>query len=91
VAAAALPRDRSAVWLRNAAIGPCALTAASAAVSFTAQYRTIYADRRLAVVAGLRPRLPTPPLPSSPVSASPWRCTAAGDPGAGAERRSVGA
>jgi hypothetical protein len=38
-------------WLRNAAIGLCALAAAAA--SFTAQYRMVYADRRLAVVAGL--------------------------------------
>jgi hypothetical protein len=34
-----LPRDRSAGWLRNAAVGLCALAAAAAAVSFTAQYR----------------------------------------------------
>ena len=53
-----LPPDRSAVWLRNAAIGLCALAAASAAVSFTAQYRMIYADRRLAAVAGLEAAIP---------------------------------
>jgi hypothetical protein len=53
-----LPRDRSAVWLRNAAIGLCALAAAAAAVSFTAQYRMVYADRRLAVVAGLEAAIP---------------------------------
>jgi hypothetical protein len=53
-----LPRDRSAVWLRNAAIGLCVLAAASAAVSFTAQYRMVYADRRLAVVAGLEAAIP---------------------------------
>jgi hypothetical protein len=53
-----LPRDRSAVWLRNAAIGLCALAAAAAAVSFTAQYRMIYADRRLPVVAGLEAAIP---------------------------------
>jgi hypothetical protein len=41
------------VWLRNAAIGLCALAASAVAVSFTAQYRMVYADRRLAVVAGL--------------------------------------
>jgi hypothetical protein len=55
---AVLPRDRSAVWLRNAAIGLCALAAAAAAVSFTAQYRMVYADRRLAVVAGLEAVIP---------------------------------
>jgi hypothetical protein len=53
-----LPRDRSAAWLRNAAIGLCALAAAAAAVSFTAQYRMVYADRRLAVVAGLEAAIP---------------------------------
>jgi hypothetical protein len=53
-----LSHDRSAVWLRNAAIGLCALAAAAAAVSFTAQYRMVYADRRLAVVAGLEAAIP---------------------------------
>jgi hypothetical protein len=53
-----LPHDGSAVWLRNAAIGLCALAAAAAAVSFTAQYRMVYADRRLAVVAGLEAAIP---------------------------------
>ena len=51
-------RDRSAAWLRNAAIGLCALAGAAAAVSFTAQYRMVYADRRLAVVAGLEAAIP---------------------------------
>ena len=55
---AALPPDRSAIWLRNAAIGLCALAVAAAAVSFTAQYRMVYADRRLAVVAGLEAAIP---------------------------------
>ena len=32
--------------------------AAAAAVSFTAQYRLVYADRRLAVVAGLEAAIP---------------------------------
>jgi len=50
---AALRRDRSAVWLRSAAVGLCALAAAAAAVSFTAQYRMAYADRRLALEAGI--------------------------------------
>jgi len=53
-----LPRDRSVVWHSNAAIGLCALAAAAAAVSFTAQYRMVYADRRLAVVAGLEAAIP---------------------------------
>jgi hypothetical protein len=53
-----LSRDRSAIWLRNAAIGLCALAAAAAAVSFTAQYRMVYADRHQAVVAGLEAAIP---------------------------------
>ncbi len=56
--AAELSRDRSAIRLRNAATGLCALAAAAAAVSFTAQYRMVYADRRLAVVAGLEAAIP---------------------------------
>jgi hypothetical protein len=55
---AALPRDRSAIWLRNAAIGLCALATAADAVSFTAQYRMVYADRRPTVVAGLEAAIP---------------------------------
>jgi hypothetical protein len=50
--------DRSVVWLRNAAVGLCALAAAAAAVSFTAQYRMVYADRHLAAVAGLEAAIP---------------------------------
>jgi len=55
---AVLPRDRSTAWLRNAAIGLRALAAAAAAVSFTAQYRLVYAARRLALVAGLEAAIP---------------------------------
>ena len=55
-AEAQLPHDRSATWLRNAAIGLCALAAAT--VSFTAQYRMVYANRQLAVVAGLEAAIP---------------------------------
>ncbi len=55
---AVLPRDRSVIWLRNAAVGLCALAAAAAAVSFTAQYRMVYADRHLAAVAGLEAAIP---------------------------------
>jgi hypothetical protein len=51
-------KDRSAAWLRTAAAGLCALAAAAAAVSFTAQYRLIYATRHLAVVAGLEAAIP---------------------------------
>src|SRR5580658_9407910 len=51
-------QDHSGVWLRNAAIGLCLLAAAAAVVSFTAQYRLVYATRRLAVVAGLEAAIP---------------------------------
>jgi len=51
-------RDRSGPWLRNATVGLCVLAAAAAAVSFTAQYRMIYAARRLPVIAGLEAAIP---------------------------------
>ena len=51
-------RDRSGIWLRNAAAGLCLLAAAAAVVSFTAQYRLIQATRHLAVVAGLEAAIP---------------------------------
>jgi hypothetical protein len=51
-------KDRSAAWLRTAAAGLCALAAAAAAVSFTAQYRMIDATRHLTIVAGLEAAIP---------------------------------
>jgi hypothetical protein len=51
-------RDHSGIWLRNAAVGLCLLATAAAVVSFTAQYRLVYATRRLAVVAGLEAAIP---------------------------------
>ena len=51
-------RDRSGVWLRNAAAGLCVLAAAAAAVSFTAQYRMVGAARHLPVVAALEAVIP---------------------------------
>jgi hypothetical protein len=51
-------RDQSGTWLRNASIGLCVLAAAAAVVSFAAQYRMIYAARRLAVVAALEAAIP---------------------------------
>src|SRR5262249_15561469 len=51
-------RDRSGAWLRNATIGLCVLAGAAASVSFAAQYRMIYAARRLPVVAGLEAAIP---------------------------------
>ena len=50
--------DRSGGWLRNAAAGLGVLAGAAAAVSFTAQYRMIFAARRLALVAGLEAAIP---------------------------------
>ena len=55
---AAAPRDRSWTWLRNAAAGLAILAGASAAVSFTAQYRMINQERGVAVVAGLEAAIP---------------------------------
>ena len=51
-------RDRSALWLRNAAAGLCVLAAAAAAVSFTAQYRMAETARHLPVVAALEAAIP---------------------------------
>jgi hypothetical protein len=50
--------DRSGTWLRNASAGLGVLAGAAAVVSFTAQYRMIFAARRLAVVAGLEAAIP---------------------------------
>jgi hypothetical protein len=52
------PRDRSGLWLRNAAAGLGALAAAAAAVSFTAQYRMVDAARHLPVIAALEAAVP---------------------------------
>jgi hypothetical protein len=46
------------VWLHAAAAGLLALAAAAAAVSFSAQYRLVYAARRLPAVAGLEASIP---------------------------------
>jgi hypothetical protein len=52
------PSDRSSPWLRTAAAGLCALAAAAAAVSFTAQYRMVDATRHLPVLAALEAAIP---------------------------------
>jgi hypothetical protein len=52
------PRDRSGLWLRNAAAGLGVLAAAAAAVSFTAQYRMVDATRHLPVSAALEAAIP---------------------------------
>jgi hypothetical protein len=51
-------KDRSGLWLRNAAAGLCVLAAAAAAVSFTAQYRMVDAARHLPAVAALEASIP---------------------------------
>jgi hypothetical protein len=51
-------REQHAIWLYAAAAGLCVLAGAAAAVSFTAQYRLVYAARRLAVAAGLEAAIP---------------------------------
>ena len=51
-------RDRPGIWLHCAAAGLCVLAAAAAAVSFTAQYRLVYAARRLALIAGPEAAIP---------------------------------
>jgi hypothetical protein len=51
-------RDRSGLWLRNAAAGLCVLATAAAAVSFTAQYRMAETARHLPVVAALEAAIP---------------------------------
>jgi hypothetical protein len=51
-------RNRPGIWLYAAAVGLCVLAGAAAAVSFSAQYRLVYAARRLAVAAGLEATIP---------------------------------
>ena len=51
-------RDRSGLWLRNAAAGLGVLAAAAAAVSFTAQYRMADAARHLPAIAALEAAIP---------------------------------
>jgi len=51
-------KDRSGLWLRNAAAGLCVLAVAAAAVSFTAQYRMVDATRHLPAVAALEAAIP---------------------------------
>ena len=51
-------KDRSGLWLRNAAAGLGVLAGAAAAVSFTAQYRMVDATRHLPVLAALEAAIP---------------------------------
>jgi hypothetical protein len=50
--------NRPGIWLHAAAAGLLVLAAAAATVSFTAQYRLVYAARRLPVAAGLEAAIP---------------------------------
>jgi len=52
------PRDRSGLWLRNAAAGLGVLAAAAATVSFTAQYRMVDATSHLPAIAALEAAIP---------------------------------
>jgi hypothetical protein len=52
------PKDRSGLWLRNAAVGLGVLASAAAVVSFTAQYRMAETARGLPVVAALEAAIP---------------------------------
>ncbi|MGD0247204.1 MAG: hypothetical protein ABSB59_43725 [Streptosporangiaceae bacterium] len=51
-------RDGPGIWLYVAFFGLFALAGAAAAVSFSAQYRLVYAARHLAVAAGLEAAIP---------------------------------
>ena len=51
-------KDRSGLWLRNAAAGLGILAAAAATVSFTAQYRMVDATRHLPAIAALEAAIP---------------------------------
>jgi len=51
-------KDRSGLWLRNAAAGLGVLAGAAAAVSFTAQYRMVDATRHLPAIAALEAAIP---------------------------------
>src|ERR1039457_203789 len=57
-AAAEPGKNRSAAWLRTAAAGLCALAAAAATVSFTAQYQLADATRHLPAIAALEAAIP---------------------------------
>ena len=51
-------KDRGAAWLRNAMVALGLLAGASAVVSFTAQYRLVFAAKHLPVIAGLEAGIP---------------------------------
>jgi hypothetical protein len=55
---ARVDQDRPGIWLHTAAAGLLILAGAAAAVSFSAQYRLVYAARHLAVAAGLEAAIP---------------------------------
>jgi hypothetical protein len=51
-------KDRGAAWLRNAMIALGVLAVASAVVSFTAQYRLVFAAKHIPAIAGLEAGIP---------------------------------
>src|SRR6266567_4212082 len=51
-------KDRGAAWLRNAMISLGFLAVASAVVSFTAQYRLVFAVKGIASIAGIEAGIP---------------------------------
>jgi hypothetical protein len=51
-------RDHPGIWLYAASLGLCALAGSAAAVSFSAQYRLVYAARHLPAVAALEAAIP---------------------------------
>ena len=51
-------KDRAATWLRNAMIALGLLAACAAAVSWTAQYRLVFAVKHLSLIAALEAAIP---------------------------------
>src|SRR6266704_3489700 len=51
-------KDRGAAWLRNAMVSLGFLAVASAVVSFTAQYRLVFAVKDIASIAGIEAAIP---------------------------------
>jgi hypothetical protein len=64
------------IWLHCAAAGLFVLASAAAVVSFSAQYRLVFAARGSRSRPRWRPRFPMLPPWSSPAWAWRWRCTA---------------
>lgn len=52
------PKDRAGSWLRNAMVALGGLAACAAVVSWTAQYRLVFAVKHLSLIAGLEAGIP---------------------------------